>query len=288
MHFLRIIICLLLAICSTPVYSLQAQPSAPAVLQIYRDHIKPSKMAEYSRIEGEAAETCAKASTWPYLAIQSMTGPQEVWFLSGFDSYTAMEQSAAPFARNAALNAELSRLQDAKANLVDGPRAVFAQLRDDLSSNSGLIPAGTRFFTVTMVTIHPGHEHEYEEIHRALRFSRQRAGVQDNRIVYQIVSGMPRNIYLIFSAHHSLQNAGVALNPAVDDYSTDVDDSTRSRLDESVRQSVETSETWLFSVSPAMSNPAGEWIADDPEFWRSSPPLQRQVTPKKPVENTPH
>jgi len=33
-------------------------------------------------------------------------------------------------------------------------------------------------------------------------------------------------------------------------------------------------------VSPAMSNPAGEWLADDPEFWRSSPVLQRQ-TPKK-------
>jgi len=287
MHFLRIAFCLLLAACALPVHALQAQSSAPAVLQIYRDRIKPSKMAEYTRIEDEAAEACAKASVWPYLTIQSMTGPQEVWFISGFDSYTAMEQSARPFARNATLNAELSRLQEAKANLVEDPRAVFAQLREDLSSNTGLVPPGTRLFTVTMVTVHPGHEREYEEIHRAVKISRQRAGVQDDRIVYQIVSGMPRNIYLIFSAHRSLQNAGVALDPPVDDYSTDVDDSTRSRLDENVRQSVQSSETWLFSVSPAMSNPEGEWIVDDPEFWKSSPPLQRQ-SPKKPADIMPH
>lgn len=287
MHFLRIAICLLLAACSLPVYGLQAQSSAPAVLQIYRDRIKPSKMAEYTRIEDEAAEACAKASTWPYLTIQSMTGPQEVWFISGYDSYTAMEQTAAPFAHNASLNAELSRLQDAKANLVDSPRAIYAQLRDDLSSNSALIPPGTRFFDVTMVTVQPGHERDYDEIHRALKIVRQRAGVEDNRIVYQVVSGMPRNTYLIFSAYHSLHNAGVALYPAVDDYSTDVDDATRSRLEENVRQSVQSSETWMFSVSPAMSNPEGEWIVDDPEFWRSSPPLQRQPAPKKPVENTP-
>jgi len=80
------------------------------------------------------------------------------------------------------------------------------------------------FFTVTLVTIRPGHEREFEDIHRTLKSARQRAGVLDNRAVYQMVSGMARNMYLIFSAHRSLQNAGVALDPAADDYSTDVDD----------------------------------------------------------------
>jgi hypothetical protein len=288
MSCLRIFVVFLLAACFVSSSAQQAQSAAPpAILQIYRDAVKPSKIAEYSRIEGEAAQACARASTWPYLAIQSITGPQEVWFISGFDSYTAMEQSAGPFARNASLNAELNRLLEAKANLVAEPRAVFAHYRDDISSNTGLIQPRTRFFTVTLVTIRPGHEREFEDIHRTLKSARQRAGVLDNRAVYQVVSGMARNMYLIFSSHRSLQNAGVALDPAADDYSADVDDSTRNRLDDYTRLSVQSSETWLFSVSPAMSNPAGEWIVDDPEFWRSSPPLQRQATPKKPGENSP-
>jgi hypothetical protein len=68
----------------------------------------------------------------------------------------------------------------------------------------------------------------------------------------------------------------------VDEYATDVDDTTRSRLDDYTRETVLSSETWLFSISPGISNPAGEWIVEDPEFWKSSPPLQRQTAPKKP------
>jgi hypothetical protein len=135
-----------------------------------------------------------------------------------------------------------------------------------------------------MVTVRPGREREFEEIHRTLKAVRQRAGAADNRAIYQVVSGMQKNIYLIFAAHRTMQDAGISLDPAEDDYSTDVDDSTRNRLDEDTRVAVQSSETWMFSVSPAMSNPAGEWIADDPEFWHSSALLQRQASPKKPAE----
>ena len=289
MSFLRVALCFLLAAFFLPSGAQQAQSAIPpAVLQIYRDSVKPSKMAEYSRIEGEAAQACARASTWPYLTIQSITGTQEVWFLSGFDSYAALARSAESFVRNTALNAELQRLLEAKANLVTDPRVVYASYRDDLSGTSGFILPGARFFTVTTVVVRPGHEREFEEIHRTLKSARQRAGTEDNRVLYQVTSGMPRNIYLIFSAYHSLPNAGVSLDPAVDDYSTDVDESTRNRLDDATRVSVQSSETWLFSVSPAMSNPAGEWIVDDPEFWKSSfPPQQRQAVPRKPAESLP-
>ncbi len=152
MSFLRLALCFLLAACFLPSGAQQAQSAVPpAVLQIYRDSVKPSKMAEYSRIEGEAAQACARASTWPYLTIQSITGTQEVWFLSGFDSYAALERSAESFVRNAALNAELQRLLEAKANLVTDPRVVYASYRDDLSGTSGFILPGARFFTVTTV-----------------------------------------------------------------------------------------------------------------------------------------
>ncbi|HMC31053.1 MAG TPA: hypothetical protein VKL99_09475 [Candidatus Angelobacter sp.] len=260
----------------------QAQSVPPAILEIYRDPVKPAKMPEYTRIEGEAALACARASTWPYLAMQSISGPQtEVWYMEGFDSYAAVEHSSEPFVKNAALGGELNRLMEAKVNLVGDARVVFAHYRDDLSSNSGLVQPRTRFFAVTMVTVRPGHEREYEEIHRTLRAVRQRTSAADNRVVYQVVSGMPRNIYLIFSAYRSMQNAGNALDPAMDDYASEVDDSTRNRLDDYTRVSVVSSETWLFSVNPVMSNPAGEWIVEDPEFWRSSPAMQRQAGSRK-------
>lgn len=283
----RTVFCLL-ALVSVSVFvrAQQAPAPPPAILEIYRDPVKPGKMVEYTRVEGEAALACARASTWPYMAIQSITGPQtEVWYMEGFDSYAAVERSGEPFVKNAALSTDLNRLMEAKANLVGEASVVFAHYRDDLSSSVGLVQPRTRFFLVTLVTVRPGHEREFEEIHRTLKFVRQRASAADNRVVYQIVSGMAKNIYLIFSAYRSLQIAGNALDPPVEDYSSDVDDSTRSRLDEDSRTAIVSSETWVFSVNPVISNPAGEWIVDDPEFWKTSPAVQHQVVPKKPVEN---
>ena len=281
------IACCLLALISFVLPSQAQQSAPPAILEIYRDQVKPAKLTEYTKLEGDAALACARASTWPYLAMQSMSGPQtEVWYMEGFDSYAAVEHSGEPFRKNASLGGELNRLMEAKINLVGDARVVLAHYRDDLSSNTGLVQPRTHFFAVTMVTVHPGHEREYEEIHRTLRSARQRANSADSRVVYQVVSGMPRNIYLIFSSYRSLQNAGNALDPAVDDYTSEVDDSTRNRLDDLTRGSIISSETWLFSVNPIMSNPAGEWIVDDPEFWRSSPAIQRQAEPRKPVENS--
>jgi len=193
---------LLLAIVSCVAISQAQQAQSappPAILEIYRDPVKPAKMVEYTRLEGEAALACARASTWPYLTLQAITGPQiEVWYIEGFDSYASVEHSSEPFTRNPILGAELNRLMEAKVNLVGDARVVFAHYRDDLSSNVELMQPRARFFTVTLVTVRPGHEREFEEIHRTLKSVRQKAGAADNRVVYQIASGMPKNIYLIF------------------------------------------------------------------------------------------
>jgi len=281
----RILLCLLALVSARPLTNAQIVPvPPPAILEIYRDPVKPGKLPEYARVESEAALVCARANTWPYLAAQSISGPQtEVWYMEGFDSYASVERSGDPFIRNAALSGELNRLMEAKTNLVGDARVIFAHYREDLSSTLGLMPPRTRFLTVTLVTTRPGHEREFEEIHRTLRSVRQSAKAGDNRLVYQIVSGMPKNIYLIFSAYHTLQTAGNGLDPAADDYTNDVDEATRGRLDEYTRVSVVSSETWVFSVNPAISNPAGEWIIEDPEFWKSSPGLQRQAGPRKPA-----
>lgn len=272
--------CALLFVSLTvPACAQEAVPPPPDILQIYTDPVKPGKLAEYTRIEKEAAQVCSRANTWPYLTMQAITGPQEVWFVSGFDSYAAMEKSAEPFAQNAGLSADLGRLMEAKTNLVSDPHTIFLRYREELSRNGGLMRPKTRFFNVTIVKVHPGHEHEYEDSQRLLRGVRERAGASDNRVVYQVLSGISDNTYITFSSYRSFRDAGEALDGLLD--YDDLDESLRARIRELLAASVLTTETFIFSVSPAMSNPEGEWIADDPAFWQSSPPLQRQPTTKK-------
>jgi hypothetical protein len=254
-------------------------PAAPDLLQIYRDPIRPGKMPEYTKVESEAALACYRANTWPYFTMQSVTGPQEVWFVSGFETYAAMERSAEPFVRNVSLSQELGKLMENKTNLVTDPRTVFLRYREDLGRNNGLVRPGTRFFTVTWVSVNPGHEREFEESMRTIRGVRERAAAVDNRAVYQVISGMAGNVYLIFSPHHSFRAAAETLESLID--YDDLDEGVRTRIRELASASVASLETFIFSITPPMSNPAGEWIADDPEFWKSSPPMQRQPSAKR-------
>ena len=55
-----------------PARTQQATDAPPDILQIYVDAVKPGKMAEYNKIENEAAAACARASTWPYLAMETL------------------------------------------------------------------------------------------------------------------------------------------------------------------------------------------------------------------------
>ncbi len=272
--------CALLLVClALPVCAQQAVvPPPPDILQIYIDPVKPGKTAEYTKVEVEAARACSRANTWPYLAVEARTGAQEVWFVSGFDSYAAMERSDEPFIRNPALSADLARLMENKANLVSDPHTIFLRYRDDLSRNNGFMPPQTRFFVISVVKTHPGHEHEYEESQRLLRSVRERAAADDRRAVYQVLSGMEDNTYITFSPFRSFRGAAEALEHMID--YDDLDDTIRGRVHDLIAGSVVTTQTFIFSVSPAMSNPEGEWLADDPTFWQSSPPLQRQA-PRK-------
>lgn len=272
-----VLFALLFVSLSLPASAQQTVSPPPDILQIYTDPVKPGKLAEYTRVEREAAQACARASTWPYLAMQAITGPQEVWFISGFDSYAAMEKSAEPFARNASLSADLGRLMDAKASLISDPHTIFLRYREELSRNAGLVRPQTRFFNVTVVKVHPGHEHEYEESLRLIRSARESAGTADDRAVYQVLSGVSDNTYITFSPYRSFRGAAEALDSLLD--YDDLDDTVRGRVRDLLSSSVISTETFIFSVSPAMSNPQGEWIADDPDFWRSSAPLQRQPAP---------
>ena len=265
----------MLVLTTTHLFAQVQVPPPPDILQIYREPVKPGKMAEYKHVEAEAAMACSRANTWPYITMEGITGPQEVWFVSGFDSYAVMERSAEPFVRNATLASELNRIMDAKGNLVSESRAIFLRYRPELGNNRGLMRPQTRFFTATMVLVNQGHEREYEESQRILRGVRERAAAADNRAIYQVVSGMPQNTYLTLSPYHSFREAGEALDGLVD--YDDLDESVRGRVRELLSTSVFSTQTFVFALDPAISNPAGEWIADDPEFWKSSPAMRSGV-----------
>src|SRR5262249_34866128 len=160
----------------------------------------PGKTRLIAQIERQAVRNQADLnSPHPYLTLTSASGPDDIWFLNGYDAYADVEQVASQMAAMQDLMAALPTAAERKAALWINPRSVFARLREDLSYGRGLTGAHTRFFLVSTVQVRRGHGAEFTELRRIVRGGHERARAADNLSVYEVESGMPDGTFLIFS-----------------------------------------------------------------------------------------
>jgi hypothetical protein len=128
-----------------------AQERSPTILQIYRDSLKPGREGAFKTVEEDAARICAELKfPHSHLAIESLSGPKEVWWLNAFESEAEKQQAASDYARNPALVAALESITRRKEGLTEAPVNVYATYRADLSRGAPWKVAGARFFVVTV------------------------------------------------------------------------------------------------------------------------------------------
>ena len=106
----------------------------PRLLQIHREALNAGAEAAYDAIETDTARLCAALGCpHPYLALTTVTGPPEVWFLNGFDSPAEQQQVVEAYAKNAPLMTALQRNSAAKRTLTATPTDVVATHLPDLT-----------------------------------------------------------------------------------------------------------------------------------------------------------
>ncbi len=125
----------------------------PKILQVYRDFPKSENFLEYAKIEEDAARLCVEFHCpHPFLAMESLTGPKEVWFLNGFKSQADREKVVLDYANNFALKAALEQIAARKNGLIGEPIELFANFRPGMSR--GLLWAlGQSNFVVATLTL---------------------------------------------------------------------------------------------------------------------------------------
>ncbi len=86
------------------------RPQPPQILQIFREPLKPGSEAAYGEIEAGTARLCAELKCpHPYLGIESLAEPKEVWFFNGYESTAEQKQVVDDYAKNAPLLAALEK-----------------------------------------------------------------------------------------------------------------------------------------------------------------------------------
>lgn len=251
--------------------------SQPNLLQIFREEVKVGHAAEHERVEmGWPAAYAKVKSPHYYLALVSMTGVPEAWFISPFESHEAAEASMKLDRSDPALAAELARLSRADSEHLNSARAIHAIARKDLSYGEYPDISKQRFWEITTMRVRPGREGDFAAAAKAYGAAVGRSNTPMSFRVYQVVAGMVTPTYLIFS---SLPSYGafdkmMANDEAVMKAFNDADQKVFQKFFSEV---LINSDTQRFELNPHMSYVSPEVRAADPDFW---------MPKKKPVKKT--
>lgn len=201
--------------------SVMAQEHPPKILEIYREPVNAGSERAYRAIEEDGARICADMKfPHSHLAIESLSGPKEVWWLNGFESAEDKEQAYRAYAKNPALVAALEGHAKRKKALTGTGADIFADYDADSSQGAIWSLVGARFFVVTVT----------------------RRNLTTGGPVFVAPDGTR---YILRPVRTRQQADALAARAGPD--------------------------TVVFAVRPYFGMPAREWIAADPEFWKSNP-----------------
>lgn len=130
---------------------LPGQQAPPRFMYIYRDSLKGGVDSAYRAIEDDAAQICADLECPnPYLALESLSGLHEAWWLNAFASEADTSRVVAAYAANRRLTEALVTVAKRKKPLIGTPTEGFAVYRPELSRGPAWSLAGKRFMVVTV------------------------------------------------------------------------------------------------------------------------------------------
>jgi len=247
-------------------------PPPPKVLQIFREQVKPGKAAAHEKVEIGWPRAFAKANSPDhYVALSSVTGPGEAWFITAYDSFAAFEKGQELVDKNPALKAETEALSAQDGELLSGISSILAFHREDLSYRPAVHVPKMRFVQVTTVRVNQGRANDYTAFRKLVNEAHDKAKMDEHWSVYEVVSGMPSPTYLIFQGMKSLADMDAFQEMHGKAYQDGLGEENRARIRELQNKAVSNSTSQIFAMSPKMSYVSKEFAAVDSDFWSPKP-----------------
>src|SRR3989454_6160710 len=178
--------------------------SQPGLITIYREQVKLGRGPEHERIEAGWPAAFAKAkSPNHYLAMTSLTGASEAWFIVPYASNAVAADEMKLEESDTTLAAELQRLSRADAEVLNDSRSIQAVARTDLSHGAFPNLAKQRYWEITIFRVRPGHVMDFEAAAKAYGTATDRTAPGFSYRVFEVTAGMPGPTYLVFASVES-------------------------------------------------------------------------------------
>jgi hypothetical protein len=279
-------LCLLVSLLAAGAFvtAANAQPAAtptstPQVLVIYREEVRPGRVAAHAVNEAAWAAAFMKAGApQRWLGMTSVAGPTEAWFVSGYASYEEFEKSEAAIDSNAALTADSDRFSALDGDILNRTSTLVAGYRPLLSYQPDVKLPEMRYMQVDIVRVKAGYDRDFRTAWRQIAEAHTKAKMDEHWAVYEMDAGGQDLTFFFFYPRKSLAEIDKS-GPmhTADAYRDAVGENGRLEQREMFQRSMESSQTLIFRFQPKMSVLTKAWIDADPGFWtvKPAPPVKK-------------
>jgi hypothetical protein len=262
----RILAASTMVLSALPASAQQAVPTTqPAVLNIIREIEKPGHFAAHYQTEVRWA-ALNRSNNYPamLLALSSVSGPKEVWWVSTFTGMDALGKADAFGMDNPSYTAAVGKIA-----MEDGEHltnSISTQLEASRAASYGTFPdvRSQRVYQILTVTTRPGGEAAFIDVAQRFAALMSAKGIPASWRSYQVVAGAPSGTFMVFSSYTSW-DAVEASRKAIVSVMAESNSADVQALNKATRDGIVSMNSRYFTVSPGMSLVPKEWLSDP--FW---------------------
>jgi hypothetical protein len=263
---LRLTLVALAAACAADALAQGMPTTQPKFLHIFRESVKAGRAAEHAKWEAGWPAAFEKAgSKHYYLALTSLTGPQEAWFVAPFASQAAYGEMLA-VEGDPALGPELERLAKGDADFLEQMSAVQAVAVPELSHGTFPDMSKVRFYEVSTFRLKPGYYEDFATATKAYVAAAKRSAPHAAWRTYAVVAGGYSDTFLVMSSFTSFAEFDTMAAEG-DATWKNATPEEQAALGKFMKEAVLSTLTQRFRVDPGMSYVDAATRAKDPAFW---------------------
>jgi len=262
--------------------ALAAQAQTPAVpppniLNIETINIKPYQDEPYDKVASEYAALSQQLKDPTHvLAMEALTGAPRAIYLSGYDSYEALQKNEEWLLGDAAADAKFDALDAREAPYISEVHNTIWHYLPDLSNNAaGADLPHSHYWEAIVFHMRSGHDAQFEELAKLYRDANLKIGQNIPWATYEGLMGVT-NTYLVLVPMTSLKDVDTGLAHRKD-FGAALGDEGRGRMNKLSEESVASVEDNIWMVNPEWSYVEKSWIEADPQYWAPEPRPQKRA-----------
>jgi hypothetical protein len=260
-----------------------AQPAAvppPNILNIETINIKPYADGPYDRVASEYPGLSQELKDpIHFVAMEALTGSPRAIYLSGFDTFEALQKNEEWVPTDAAADTKIDALDARQGEYISEVHHTLWHYRPDLSNNvAGADIPHSHYWEVIVFHMRPGHAEQFDEMTKLYRDAYLKSDQNIPWSAYQGMMGVTDS-YLILVPMTSLKDMDTGLAHRKD-FGAALGDEGRHRINKLSEENVASVEDNLFMVNPDWSFVEKSWVDADPQYWGGEPAAK---SARKPV-----